>query len=105
MAKLTIVHKNTDQQEIDIGNNDKISWVVLHDNTGRTIIFTPRMIECLKCGGGGGLCSHENGYLFAEECPEAIDDCENCDFAVKCPNCKGEGVVAETHEPIKDTKL
>ena len=41
MAKIVIVHRNTEHQEIEIGDNDKIAWITLIDNKGEGIGYYP----------------------------------------------------------------
>lgn len=39
MAKIVVVHKNTETKEIDLGKNDKVAWIVLMDNNGKLTKF------------------------------------------------------------------
>jgi len=41
MANIGIVHLNTEIKEIDIGDNDKVSWIVLDKNDGSRQKFFP----------------------------------------------------------------
>jgi len=40
MATLRIGHTNTETQDVDIGGNDKIAWIILFDNKGNKTVFT-----------------------------------------------------------------
>jgi len=41
MANIVVVHQNTETQDFDIGDNDKIAWIVLHKNEGSIQKFFP----------------------------------------------------------------
>jgi hypothetical protein len=39
MAKIVVIHKNLSKQQFDIGNNDKIAWIILWDNEENMIKY------------------------------------------------------------------
>ena len=39
MAKLIVAHMNTESKELDLGNNDKVSWIVIIKNDGTREYF------------------------------------------------------------------
>ncbi len=45
MAKIVVVHLNTEIQEFNLGDNDKVSWIVLHNNKGEMVKFFPQKTE------------------------------------------------------------
>ena len=41
MAKIVVVHTNTEVHEFELGKNDKVEWIVLIKNDGRRELFMP----------------------------------------------------------------
>ena len=45
MAKLIVVHRNLETHEFDIGTNDKVSWIILKKDNGKSVRFTSSGVE------------------------------------------------------------
>ena len=45
MAKIIVVHRNLETHELDIGMNDKVSWIILQKDNGKSVLFTSQGVE------------------------------------------------------------